>query len=310
MKFTDDEIYRAAHTDIKDFLEKHGEKVKRSGTEWLWERHNSVKFRGHVWYRYSTGDKGTAIDFLQYFYNMSFPDAVITLLDGKYGNIDTTVTNQYKPPVKTHKEFFLPSKNSNMKRVYAYLCGYRCIDKDILSVFARKGLIYESADNHNAVFVGKNENGKAVYAAVKGTLTYKKYTGEVRGSQKEYAFNYTGTSGNLYVFEAAIDLLSYISLYMKNIDWQNENYIALGCLSDTALKRYLKDNKHIRKLNICLDNDFNAKKKDGTSDENHGQIAALNFYKKYTELGYDAEIYIPKLKDWNEDLQSIRKKDK
>lgn len=67
VKFTEEEIYQAAHKSIKEFLEAHGEKVRSSGTEWLWDKHDSVKFRGHVWYRHSTNEGGTAIDFLCYF---------------------------------------------------------------------------------------------------------------------------------------------------------------------------------------------------------------------------------------------------
>lgn len=41
--FTDEELYQAHHKDIKEYLESIGEKVLHSGTEYMWEAHDSVK---------------------------------------------------------------------------------------------------------------------------------------------------------------------------------------------------------------------------------------------------------------------------
>ena len=41
-----------------------------------------------------------------------------------------------------------------MSRAYAYLLKERKIDKKVIDAFVRKGMIYESSDYHNAVFVG------------------------------------------------------------------------------------------------------------------------------------------------------------
>lgn len=82
--FTDEELYQAHHKDIKEYLESIGEKVLHSGTEYMWEAHDSVKIRGHIWYRHSTGESGTAVNFLMTFFDFSFQEAVITLLDGNY----------------------------------------------------------------------------------------------------------------------------------------------------------------------------------------------------------------------------------
>ncbi|MDF1493943.1 hypothetical protein [Caproiciproducens sp. CPB-2] len=86
--FTEEEIYVAAHTEIKNILDAKGEKSERSGTEWMWAANHSVKFRGHIFYDHSTGDKGTAIDFLCTFFNMRFQDAVCTLNCKDYNGIE------------------------------------------------------------------------------------------------------------------------------------------------------------------------------------------------------------------------------
>ena len=56
-------------------------------------------------------------------------------------------------------EFVLPKKNDNMRRTFAYLLMLRGIDRDIICEFARRGLIYESAEHHNAVFVECDKYG-------------------------------------------------------------------------------------------------------------------------------------------------------
>lgn len=300
--FTEEELYRAAHTDIKQYLESIGENVLRSGTEYMWAKHDSVKFRGHVWYQHSTGNKGTAVDFLMYFYNYSFQDAVITLLDGNYIATRNTRPEDMlgkQPDEKYHKKHkvILPPKHSNTNRLYAYLCKTRKIDINVVHHFVKKQLIYEDSYNHNIVFVGKDKKGIIRYAGLKGTLTDKSFRREITGSNKAYCFRHIGTSSTLFVFEAFIDLFSYITLFHLNKPWQTFNYIALGGLYLDVLKKFLFDYPHIKNIVICTDNDQNSK-----DNKNHGQIFAQNAIKQL-ESKYAVTIDTPYLKDWNEVLK-------
>ena len=135
----------------------------------MWETHDSVKIRGHIWYRHSTGESGTAVNFLMTFFDFSFQEAVITLLDGNY-----KATSNSKPvdfinePDIYHKKdrVVLPQKNTNNKRLYAYLCNSRCIDYSVVRYFVKKGLIYEDKSNHNIVFLGKDKKGIVRYAGL------------------------------------------------------------------------------------------------------------------------------------------------
>jgi hypothetical protein len=88
VNFSEEEIDQAVHTDIKSILQAKGEKVIRSGNEWAWEEHDSLKFRDFYFYQHSTGEKGTAIDFLCLFFNMSFQDAVSTLICKDYDGVE------------------------------------------------------------------------------------------------------------------------------------------------------------------------------------------------------------------------------
>lgn len=106
-----------------------------------------------------------------------------------------------------------------MSRVFSYLLLTRGIDKDVLYEFVRRKMIYESSDFHNAVFVGYDSSGKPRHAHKRGTVTSNSYKGNVAGSQPEFSFHWHGTSDKLFLFEAPIDMLSYISMHKNN--WQN-----------------------------------------------------------------------------------------
>lgn len=302
IKFTEEEIYQAAHRNIKEFLESRGEKVKSSGTEWMWEKHDSVKFRGHVWYRHSTNESGTAIDFVCTFYNLSFPDAVLTLLDGKpisYHRIEKTLEKK----IEQDKKIFLPPKNDNYSRCIAYLCKTRKINIDVLMYFIKAKLVYESSDHHNIVFVGYDKHHKPKHVALVGTLDKLRFKKEIRNSNKSYSFNYHSCNSNtLYIFESPIDMLSYITLFQQNTFTYN-NYVTCCGLSRQPIDRFLKDYPHIQEIVFCFDNDYNAVKSDGTPDENHGQITAHKYCKHYHSKGYNAMVHTPKSKDFNEDLK-------
>ncbi len=298
IEFTQEEIDRAAHTEIKSILEAKGEKAVRSGSEWAWEAHDSVKFRDFYFYQHSTGEKGTAIDFMQLFFKMSFQDAVCTLICKDYNGIEF-VRMESKPVER--KTFILPIKSRNMRRTYAYLMQERCIDTDVISFFVHERSLYESANTHNVVFVGYDSAGNAKAAHEKGTLSDNPYRRDVPGSSKDYFFNYYGGSDRIYIFEAPIDLMSFICLNKKK-NWQKHSYIALGGLSDRALARFLLEHPNIKHLVFCLDNDYNAKNKDGSPAPNHGQVMTKHFCHDYEAKGFIVSSLVPKLKDWNDDL--------
>ncbi len=307
--FTEEELYQAAHKDIKHYLESVGEKVLHSGTEYMWARHDSVKIRGHVWYQHSTGAKGTAVNFLMEFFGYTFQDAVITLLDGKYSATRNTrpedlIGKQSDERKHKNHKVILPPKNTDNKRLYAYLCTARCIAPEVINYFIRKQLIYEDKNNHNIVIIGKDKKGIIRYVGLKGTLTDKPFKGEVTGSNKNYCFRHIGTSDTLYVFEAFIDLFSYITLFQTVSNWHTYNHIALGGLYIDVLKKFLTDYPHIKTIVICTDNDFNS------SDKiNHGQDFA-NKANKLLSSTHKIIIHTPNLKDWNEVLIDRRKESK
>ena len=216
--FTEEQKQAARQIDIAGLLHSQGETLKRSGSEYEWRDGSAkVTVRGNLWYHQYEEVGGDAIDFVRRYYNKSYPEAVEYLLGG------CSCTLAVSPPIeKEAKPFELPPKNDRLSRVYAYLIRHRKIDKDVLDAFVCKGMIYESADYHNVVFVGFDADGVPRHAHKRGTGSQSSYKGNIGGSLPEYSFHWHGQSERLYLFEAPIDLLSFIS--MNKDKWQQHSY--------------------------------------------------------------------------------------
>jgi len=279
--FTQNQLDQAKHADLAVFLESRGETLKRSGSEQEWADHH-VTIRGHQFFDQYEQRGGTAIDFVRKYYDVSFPDAVQMLLG------QNIVATPVEPRQREREPFALPPKNENMRRVYAYLIKQRCIDRKVLDHFALKHLIYESADYHNAVFVGTDADGIPRHAHKRSTASQSGWRQNQAGSEAAYAFHHTGTSGTIHVFEAPIDALSFISLYQK--DWQQHSYLALCGVSSDALMYQLSANGNLKEVVLCLDND----------DAGHAATERLS--KALTGKGYSVSTLLSEDKDWNQDL--------
>lgn len=289
--FTKEQREQARRTDLANFLVSRGEKVKKSGSEYEWlDGSQKVTIRGHLWYHQYEQKGGDAVGFVRRFYNKDYAEAVEMLLNGIGGQIITS------PPIeKEHKLFELPPRNDRMCRVFSYLLLTRGIDKDVLFEFVRNKMIYESADYHNVVFVGYDSSGKPRHAHKRGTVTSNPYKGNVAGSQPEFSFHWHGTSEKIFLFEAPIDMLSFISMHKEN--WQENSYAASCSVSDRVLFQCLKDNPNIKNVFLCFDND------------EAGQTANKRIADKLNKLNIQNEILIPTHKDWNEDLTLSEKGD-
>mgnify|MGYP005783887511 FL=1 len=290
--FTEKQKQAARQIDIAGLLRSQGETLKSSGSEYEWrDGSQKVTVRGNLWYHQYEEVGGDTIDFVRRFYNKSYPEAVEYLLYGCGGTLTVS------PPIeKETKSFKLPPKNDRLSRVYAYLIRRRKIDKDVLDAFVRKGMIYESADYHNAVFVGFDTDGVPRHAHKRGTGSQSSYKGNIGGSLPEYSFHWHGQSERLYLFEAPIDLLSFIT--MNKDGWQQHSYAACCGVADHVLWQMMKDNPNIEKVYLCLDND------------EPGQQAAERIIGKLVEKGIPSEILTPTLKDWNEDLLFTEQEEK
>lgn len=217
--FTEEQKYRASCVDLVEFLRRQGEKLIRSGPEYRMASDHSVTVRGNEWYDHASKEGGGPISFVQNYCGLSYPEAVTRLLDGEQGRICEPAPKKKEPK----KEFIQPPVGREMRRLYAYLLKKRLIDREVLSTFVRAGLVYEDEKYHNAVFIGKDEHGVVRHAHKRSTSDMgKTFRINVESSDPRYSFHWNGTSDRLYVFEAPIDLLSFLTLYPK--DWQQHSY--------------------------------------------------------------------------------------
>ena len=275
MTYTKEQIDRANQTDHVSFLQAQGEQLERAGQEYRWKRHDSLTVRENRWYRHSQSKGGGPIDFVMEFYGKSFLEAVEMLI-GERG--------EAPPPV--YLQFRLPPKSPDNQTARNYLTAARRIDEDVSGFFFSCGDLYEEAAHHNAVFVGRDESGIPRYAHQRGTVG--SFRLDVKGSDKTFNFCYRGEGERLFVFEAPIDLLSFLCLFKK--EWQKQSYLSLGGVSEKALLRFLSDRPNIKTVYLCLDSD-----KAGTD--------ACSRLNSIIPQGYTVNRLVPLFKDWNEVLQ-------
>ncbi|MCI6348401.1 MAG: AAA family ATPase [Negativibacillus massiliensis] len=243
MTYTQEQINRANQVDLEQFLRFQGETLVKSGREYRWKCHDSLTVKGNKWFRHSQSKGGYPIDFVMEFYGKTFPEAVQLLL----GEAPAGKTTAVSPS----EEFRLPPRSVSNAIITKYLTETRAIPQALVNEFLSEGLIYESDKHHNVVFVGKDGNGIPRYAHCRGTKD--SYRADVTGSDKSHNFAYHGDGTQLFVFEAPIDLLSFIALHPK--DWKTRSYVSLGGIGAKALEGFLSERKNLETVYICTDDD-------------------------------------------------------
>ena len=244
MTYTQAQIDRANAANLEDFLRAQGETLVRSGKEYRWKAHDSLTVCGNKWFRHSQSKGGYPVDFVMEFYGKSFPEAV-QMLTGEPGEVQPEAGPAPSPA------FRLPLRNVTNANVLNYLTQERKLSPSLVNFFVSTGDIYEDATHHNAVFVGRDADGHPHYASCRGI--YEKFRQDVAGAEKSFGFAHRGADKQLMVFEAPIDLLSFIELFPKN--WQQHSYLALGGVSAKALQQFLSERPDMERVFLCLDSD-------------------------------------------------------
>ena len=295
--FTEEQKLRAASVDLAEFLRRQGEKLIRSGPEYRLASDHSITVQGNEWYDHAVKEGGGPISFVQQFYNLSYPEAVTCLLDGEQGAVYVPAPKRAEKP---KREFVLPTANQNMRRVYAYLLNRRFLDRNVVNAFVRAGLLYESCEKfkdreyHNAVFVGRDENDVPCHAHKRSVNDIgKTFRINVEGSDPRCSFHHTGSSDRLYVFEAPIDLLSFLTRYPRG--WQEHSFVSLCGTAEHAMLWMLERDPGLRTVCLCLDHD-------AAGIEASGRLTEILHERGYDNVG----VIQPEHKDWNEDLKARR----
>ena len=283
-RFSDEQLQRASGIDITAMLQGQGEKLKKQGRVYRWMRYDSTVIDRNRWYRHSREIGGGPIQFMQHFYGMDFVEAVKYLLDGEEGAEFVQASRTPEPKLP----FTPPKLSKNMHRTFAYLIKTRKIDADIVQHFVNEKKILETEEYHNTAFCGYDEKGEMKQMHLRSTLPSNRFFLDIDGSDKQYYFRHIGTNSDVYVFEAPIDMLSYITMNKKN--WQESSYVCLGGVAIDALKNVLSTNEQISKVYMCVDRD------------DAGDKTVKRIGDELNEMGYEWERILPENKDWNEDL--------
>ena len=291
IEFTPEQKERAASVDLEEFLLRQGEKLIKSGREKRLASDHSVTVRGCEWFDHASNEGGRAVSFVQKYYGKSYAEAMSMLLGESMEPVYPQAKKQEAAP---QKAFAPPVPNANMHRVFAYLLKTRGLDADVVSYFARKKLLYEDAAHHNAVFIGTDEGNCPRHAHLRSTNSFgKAFRLNVESSNPRYSFHHIGTDGSLYVFEAPIDMLSYISMNPRQ--WQEHSYVACCGTSPIPVMQMLKPDTKM--VYLCLDND------------DAGHKASERMAELLHERGVMTERLVPELKDWNDDLLHAQKEE-
>ncbi len=297
--YTEEEKQLANSVDLAEFLRLRGEKLEKIGREYKLiytdgtGSHDSITISGSTWYDHKNQIGGGAIRFMRHHYGMDFQTSMHELLGKNFSAVSRPVSKDI-PKDKTHKEFKLPERNSDMHRVFAYLIKHRHISPEVVTFFAKNHTLYEDKEHHNAVFVGVDEKGVPRQAHKRSANSFgKSFRQTVEGSDTKYSFSYFGKSEKIYIFEAPIDMLSFITMFPNN--WQNHSYIAMNGVYENAVLTALENHPDLREIVICTDND------EGGID------AADRLSDILHDKGYkNIQRQIPECKDWNEQLKSMK----
>ena len=278
MTYTQAQIDKANAVDLEKFLRAQGETLVRSGKEYRWKAHDSLTVCGNKWFRHSQSKGGFPVDFVMEFYGKSFPEAV-QMLTGEPGEVQPETDPAPSPA------FRLPLRNVTNANILNYLTQERKLSPSLVNFFIAAGDIYEDATHHNVVFVGRDADGHPRYASSRGIQ--EKFRQDAAGAEKAFGFAHRGTDKQLLVFEAPIDLLSFIELFPKN--WQQHNYLSLGGVSGKALRQFLSERPDVERVFLCLD-------ADKAGEDACKRLAAL------LSDTMSATRIQPCMKDWNDVL--------
>ena len=246
-----EQIDRARAVPILDYiLSNEPNNVRRIGSAHYLKDHDSLEISNGLWNWHSRGIGGrNVVDYLIKVRGYSFVDAVRHLVGDNIQKPD--IAKDAKPPPKPEPVFTLPPRNGNNERVIAYLQG-RGIAKPLILDCIKRGAIYESAQWHNCVFVGRDDSGKARYATLRGTIGDFKRDADC--SDKRFGFILSpknGVSNTVAAFESPVDALSHQVLYPDFDGWR----LSLGGTSLSALTHFLDRHKEVKSVVACTDGD-------------------------------------------------------
>ena len=279
--YTDEQMQNARSANLADYFRSHGYDCELQRNELHIKGFGGFYINTQTggWYCFSENKGGkNAVNCLMEMLGMDLKTALSELVGSPNLQQNTYKSNPASLPKK--RELELPKRADTMKNVFAYLCQTRKIDSKIVSGLVRDGLLFQDKRG-NAVFLHKSENGQIVGAELQGTNSYKRFKGVAAGTSDSLFAMKIGEPNRAYVFESAIDLLSFKQLAdLKKL--QNCVLVSMAGLKPNSLKPLTERGL---KLYACVDNDEAGQK--FTADNGLipcNRILVENCVKDYNEL--------------------------
>lgn len=188
-----------------------------------------------------------------------------------------------------------------MRRAYAYLTKTRWIDPDVVQDFVDRKMLYQDVKG-NCVFLAYGADGEPNFATFRGTLSERKFLGDIKGSDYTHDFYISNGAEKLIVTESVIDAMSVMSILKgQNHDFQGYDYLVqAGTKKYDAVLTQLQEHPEVNEVLLAMDHD----------------IAGVKGMQKVQELIVEfpeerkVSIHVPdpQYKDWNEVLSTAMRK--
>lgn len=253
-EINDELIQKARNADLADYFQRSGYECELRKNELHVKGYGGlfVNTQTNEWFCFSQqgNNRGgkNPVNCLTDVLGIDFKTAVEQLSGGRL--VYEKKQNQDVSFSERKRELVLPEKADNMKRVFAYLCQSRKISPELVSQLAHDGLLYQDTRG-NAVFVHKDDNGKIIGAEIQGTSSFQRYKGVAAGTSDSVFAVKIGEPKKCYVFESAIDLLSFKQLAnQENIN--NSVLVSMAGLKPNSIKKLAESGM---KMYSCVDND-------------------------------------------------------
>ena len=292
--------------------------------------HDSLVFdlKRNFFFWNSQGKRGGCVKLYMEIMGVDFKDAVLKLLPHINLEKEYVETVREKPAELSDKDRHLDlynqlkelnfdsDENKLMRQSIAYLTKTRGLDRDIINKMINEKMIYQISDNYGpkVAFVGRKDNMYISSICQRSVSPKIKFKGDFKNCNYKVGWFYDpetkgqfGEKGNadkpLLVFEANIDMISYMSLLKEcGVDYTQFAYLSCSSINhDICIPETCKECGY-NTVRILFDNDYEGK-------ENWGQNKAKEISSKLSKTGIDAKPIIPDIpscKDWNDIIVGYR----
>lgn len=323
----------AKSASILDIARLTGYTLVKRGSYYSFKEHDSVVIdtRKNVFYHNSQHESGDTISLLCHFNNMTFNDALNTILnhigyegydDAKYKRNIRNNKRRFYSRSETENSFVLPKIAVNIQgevctdKIERFLIDVRKISPNVVNDFIENKRLYQQSIRQEhfkrglfrscCCFVGypTGKSNCTPNFCERRTITPeqgKKKTLTVPASDWKHGFYINNGKKTLVVTEGILDSMAIMTILdQKGLDFKCYDYLSLiGTNKTDCLKTIIKEQPRIKEVIICLDND------EGGIASLEATISLLNEY--FPHIKYIIKFPKDGYKDFNDFIMGKKK---